>query len=102
MDKPTYRELRQITRHGSQTLIDYTMGAVTGDFYAVVFFAQVTTNIYAITIDNQVDPPEFLPTFFTKTSPCPITLYNVQSIHLKNNPSGAQPVCIAYTAPPIT
>lgn len=95
MDIPVYRELREITRHGAQTLITPASGVVTGNFYAVSFFV-ATTTIESITIDNQVDPSELLNIdIFDRNSCCAATLYNVQSILI----SGTGASCIGYTAP---
>ena len=102
MDKPAYRELREITRHGTQTLIDTSMGIVTGEFYAVEFFAS-TTEIRGITIDNQVDPAALLALeIFDRDSCCAVTLYNVQSIQLEAAGGSVHGACIAYTAPSLT
>ena len=102
MDKPAYSELREITRHGTQTLIDTSSGVVTGDFYAVEFFT-ATTEIKSITIDNQVNPTALLALeIFDRDSCCPVTLYNVQSIELNGVGGSANGTCIAYTAPSIT
>ena len=98
MDIPVYRELREITRHGTQTVITPASGTVTGNFYAVSFFS-ATTTIEEITIDNQVNPAAMSGLeIFDRNSCGEKTLYNVQSIII----SGAGVVCIAYTAPPIT
>ena len=102
MDKPAYSELRQITRHGTQTLIDTSMGIVTGEFYAVEFFTS-TTEIRGITIDNQVDPAALLSLeIFDRDSCCTVTLYNVQSIQLEAAGGSVNGICIAYTAPSLT
>lgn len=98
MDIPVYRELREITRHGTQTVITPASGTVTGNFYAVSFFS-ATTTIEEITIDNQVNPAGMVGLdIFDRNSCCEKTLYNVQSISI----SGTNAVCVAYTAPPIT
>tara|TARA_R110002072_G_scaffold111039_3_gene239094 strand:- start:284 stop:595 length:312 start_codon:yes stop_codon:yes gene_type:complete len=98
MDREVYRELREITRHGAQTLISPASGAVTGNFYAVSF-CTATTTIESITIDNQVDPAALLGIdIFDRNSCCTVTLYNVQSILI----SGTGASCIGYTAPSLT
>ena len=102
MDIEAYRELREITRHGTQTVILPSDGVVTGDFYAVEFFT-ATTEIKTITIDNQVDPVALLALeIFDRDSCCTVTLYNVQSIELNGVGGSAAGVCIAYTAPSLT
>tara|TARA_R110000796_G_scaffold214498_1_gene330445 strand:+ start:295 stop:606 length:312 start_codon:yes stop_codon:yes gene_type:complete len=98
MDIPVYRELREITRHGTQTIITPASGIVSGDFYAVSFFS-ATTTIESITIDNQVNPSNLTGLdIFDRNSRFEKILYNVNSILI----SGATAVCIAYTAPIIT
>tara|TARA_R110000751_G_scaffold291933_1_gene399143 strand:+ start:511 stop:834 length:324 start_codon:yes stop_codon:yes gene_type:complete len=102
MDKPVYRELREITRHGTQTLIDTSLGVVTGDFYAVEFFNDLT-QIRTITIDNQVDPTALIGVqIFDRDSCGTVTLYNVQSIELEPAGTAVNGLCIAYTAPALT
>ena len=98
MDTSVYRELREITRHGAQTLITPASGTVTGNFYAVSFFVDTTT-IESITIDNQVEPAALLGIdIFDRSSCCTVTLYNVQSILI----AGTGACCIGYTAPSLT
>ena len=89
MDKPTLDTLHELTGDGTQTIIDSTSGAVTGDFYRLDC---ITTCVFdALSIDG-VAQTSLLGDIITQTH----SFHNVTSVLMDTG------VCIGYTAPALT
>tara|TARA_R110000751_G_scaffold291933_1_gene399144 strand:+ start:850 stop:1134 length:285 start_codon:yes stop_codon:yes gene_type:complete len=89
MDKPTLDTLHELTGDGTQTIIDSTSGAVTGDFYRLDC---ITTCVFdALSIDG-----------VAQTAIIAKTIIQTHSFHNVTSLTVGSGACIGYTAPSLT